>query len=406
MSNYTYKARDTSGKLVEGEIEAASEHLVYESLNNQGLSPVGIKIKNENSVKIDFSSLFAGFQRVKSRDLSVLFRQLSTIFSAGVPLFEALIAIEEQISSKSLKKVVVTLRTDVEEGLNFSQALGKHPRVFSNLVVTMVKAGEQGGVLADVLSKISVYLELENSLQQKIRSALRYPILVLITLAGAFTMAVTFIVPKFSSIFGSAKTQLPLPTRILLSINYVVIHFWWMILIVGFGAYAGFKYYLQTRGGRWQWDQLQLKLPVFGLLNNKLALSRFFRMLSAMISSGIPLVAALEVTANTAGNAVVSDTINQIREKIIGGSSMSDAMGEYPLFPATSIHMAAIGEKSGNLGTMLLKSADYFDEETDYMVTNLMTLLEPFLILFLAMLVLLLAMGIFLPMWSMMQLYS
>lgn len=403
MSRYLYKARKADGSQVEDELEALSRKEALHQLSLKGLTPISLEDKG---VLPDLSIFFTGLNRVKLRDLAVFFRQLSSIFSAGVPLFESLLAIEDQIGSGVLKKIVHTLLIDIEGGKTFSQALASHPRVFSRLVVTMVEAGERGGVLGDVLAKISQYLEKEGQLQQKIGGALRYPIMVLTALGLAFVFAIAFIIPKFNAIFSAFKTDLPLPTRILLGMNYVITQYWLTVILAGIGLYALFRFYLRQPWGKKQWDGMLLKAPVLGLVLTKLSLSRFFRMLSAMISSGIPLIYGLEVTANTADNAVIAEAIMNIRLQIMAGGVMSTAMRSSPIFPSTAYHMVAIGERSGNLEAMLLKTADYFDEETDYTVSNLTSLIEPLLILVLAGFVLLLALGIFLPMWSMMQLYS
>jgi MSHA biogenesis protein MshG len=258
----------------------------------------------------------------------------------------------------------------------------------------------------EVLKKITAYLEKENQLRQKLQGALRYPIIVFSALAIAFVFAIVVIIPRFSSIFAAFKTELPLPTRILQGINYIIVNFWWMILMAAALGYALFKLYTGTVRGRRQWDGVLLKLPVFGMLLTKISLARFFTMFSSMISSGIPIVNGLETTASTADNTVISDAILKIREKVVSGVSLSESMREFYFFPPTAIHMVAVGEKSGNLENMLVKSAEYFDEETDYIISNLMSLLEPLIIFVLGLFVLLLALGIFLPMWSMTQLYS
>jgi type II secretory pathway component PulF len=257
-----------------------------------------------------------------------------------------------------------------------------------------------------VLNKITGFYEKDIIFRQKLQSALRYPMIVLVVLAIAFLVIVTFVIPRFGSIYGQLKADLPLPTRMLIALNQGITHYW-LFLILGTVSFVwGFRAYIGTDNGRRNWDRLLLKMPVFGSLITKVSLSRFFRMLAVMISSGIPIVAGLETTVQTADNVVISDAILKIRDRVVAGSSLSAPMQENKLFPPTAVQMVAVGEKSGMLDKMLMKSADYFDEETDYMVTNLMSLLEPFVILFLGMLVLTLALGIFLPMWNLMSLYT
>ncbi|OGC05224.1 hypothetical protein A2276_04725 [candidate division WOR-1 bacterium RIFOXYA12_FULL_43_27] len=397
MNKYIYKARNEIGELVEGELNSVSAEAASLELTKKKLTPVTVEAKG---LIFDFASLSYFFYRIKTRDLSIFFKQIGTIFSAGVPLFETLTAVEEQVTDNNLKKVIGRIKDDIESGSSFSQALSKHPRVFSHLLVAMVEAGEKGGVLGDVLKRISNFLEKESSFQQKIKSALRYPILVLSVLGVGFIIAVTQIIPNFKGVFASFGSDLPLPTQILLQINTVFTVYWWLILIFAFLLYAAFKMFLGSYFGRRFWDRMMLTLPVIGTLNTKLSLARFFNMLSAMLDSGITIVYSLSVTADTADNRILSDAINDIQKEIIAGGSLSLAMKKHRLFPGTSVHMAAIGEKSGNLSEMLSKTAAYFDEEADYVVSNLMTLLEPFLIFIMALLVALLALGIFMPMWD------
>ncbi len=390
-------------------MEAVSADEVARDLSTRGYTAVSIQERGgltNFSKFLDASGLFLMFNRIKSRELGIFFRQLSVLFSAGVPLFDALVALEEQFVEERIKKVIVEIKNNVEGGSTFSGALARHPAVFSNLIVAMVEAGEHAGVMEDVLKRISTYLEDENKMQQKVKAALRYPILVLSVLTIAFVFAVVFIIPKFRTVFAAFKTTLPLPTRILLGINYMATNYWWLILILLAAGYGLFNVYRRSPGGHLQWDQFLLRLPVFGTLRTKISLARFFTMLSSMITSGISIVEGLEITANTADNMVISQAISRIREKVIGGVALSACMREYKFFPPSSVHMVAIGEKSGSLDAMLMKSADYFNEETEYMIDDLMTLLEPFLIFIMGLFVTLLALGIFLPMWNVMQLYT
>ena len=250
------------------------------------------------------------------------------------------------------------------------------------------------------------YLEKENQFQMKVKSALRYPMLVLGVLSVAFFAAVTMIVPRFESLFKNSKAELPIPTRMLLWLNQAIVNYWWLVLLVAIAIYFLFKSFLSSPKGRKQWEKILFHLPVVGDLVVKLALSRFFRMFSSMLESGIQMSFALGVTAEIADNFTLSSAITDVQNEISEGGSLSDAMKKNKLFPGTAIHMIAIGEKSGNLSEMLNSIANYFDEETDYIVSNLTLLLEPIMIFILAILVMILALGIFLPMWGMMKVYT
>ncbi|MFC1571387.1 type II secretion system F family protein [Candidatus Margulisiibacteriota bacterium] len=409
MTRFKYKAIDENGKIVQEEIEAASPEDVANDLNAKGFTPVSI---SEKSALADLTKIFnpAEFQfrkpRVKRKDLMMFFRQMAALFAAGVPLFESLIALEEQFTKEKIKAIIIKLKEDVSAGNSFSNALSKHPAVFTELMVSMVEAGERAGVMEDVLKKIADFMEKDYRLRQNIQAALRYPMIVVVFLAIAFVCAILVIIPKFMPIFKAFKTGLPLPTRLLLGINHILVHYWLLVLIVLVVGSALLKLYRASAKGRLQWDQFLLRLPVFGMLIRKISLARFFTMLAAMIASGISVVQALEITANTADNAVISQAVLKIREKVTAGVSLSESMKEFSLFPPAAVHMVAVGEKSGSLGEMLMKSADYFNEETDYAVANLMSLLEPMIIMVLAFFVLILVLGIFLPMMNIMKLYT
>ena len=386
-------------------MNASSSVEVGQLLGAQKLIPITV---TEESEFFDIGKLF-NFSMFKPRanlsELNILFRQLSSLVGAGVPLLEALVSVEDLITNDKLKRVVRELEEAIGGGMVFSQALGKFPTVFSQLVVAMVGAGEATGTLEAVLEKVTMYYEKEIVMRQRISAALRYPILVVSAIGIAFVVVITFVIPKFSTVFTSMKAELPLPTRFLLALNYVFINFGWLLLILLFVGINALRMYINTEKGRLNWDKFLLGLPVFGVLINKVSLARFFRMLATMVSSGIPIVTGLEITASTADNAVIANTIFKIRDRVTAGTGLSAPMGEDPVFPPTAVQMVAVGERSGTLDKMLNKCADYFESETDYMVGNLMSLLEPIIIFALGMMVLTLALGIFLPMWDMMNLY-
>ncbi|MDI6731573.1 MAG: type II secretion system F family protein [Candidatus Margulisbacteria bacterium] len=409
MTKFKYKAVNEKGAPFEDEIEASSAEEVYASLTAKGFTPVNISEKlnwPDFTKTLGLHQYLKPFSRVGQREIMLFFRQLSALFSAGVSLFESLTALEEQFNKEKIKEVIIKIRTDVAGGATFSGALAKFPNIFSNLTVAMVAAGERAGAMDEVLKKIAAFLEKEAKLKMKLHGAFRYPAVLLGVLCLAGIFAITAIIPKFKAVFSAFKTELPLPTRFLLGINLAFTNYWWLIVIICIVIYFAYRFYHSTSAGRYNIDQLFLKMPVFGLLITKVSLARFFTMLSAMISSGISIVSGLEITANTADNAVIADAIIKIREKVISGVSLSDSMREFPVFPISAVHMAAIGEKSGTLENMLAKSAEYFDEEADYTIANLMILLEPILIFIMGIGVLIFALGIFLPMWNLMSLFK
>ncbi|OGC23374.1 hypothetical protein A2291_06920 [candidate division WOR-1 bacterium RIFOXYB2_FULL_42_35] len=404
MSKFNYKGRDAFGEPIQGDLEAISQQEAAKKLTAQGLFPTEISAKG---LLVDFSGLLLNWGgHVNNNDLLIFFKQLGVLISAGVTIFESLAAVEEQLSEGCLKSVVANLKTEIELGATLSEALARHQQTFSPLMISMVQAGEGGGVMEEVIHKIASFLEKDIKFYQNVKNALRYPTIILGVLSVAFVLMIAFIIPRFSAVFSTFKTELPLPTRILLGFNYVIVNYWWLLISLSGLALFSLRWYIGTKVGRLRWDGFLLKLPLIGKLIKKLSLARFFRMLSSMISSGVPIEHGLEISADTADNLVIARAVLSIRERVIMGTSLSQAMKGSGLFPVTSVHMIAVGERSGSLDKMLLKSADYFSEEADYTVSNLMAYFEPLLILVMAIFVLLFAMGVFLPMWDTIKLYS
>jgi len=339
--------------------------------------------------------------RVSLKDLSVFFRQMYVMAAAGMPIFNSLAVVIDSTKSEKMKEVIRETRKEIENGATFSQAVARNPKVFSTLMVSMLEAGEKGGEIESTLSRISAYLEKEAKFRASVSSAVRYPIIVMVTLFAAITLAVAFIIPKFTSMFATLKTELPLPTKILIGMNYVFSHYWWLLLIVIVTSVTGVKLYIKTPKGRNNFDKLILLLPLIGKIVKQVALARFFRMLSDLLKSGVPIIGALDVTASTSDNTEISGIILGLKRDIMGGLSFSEGMKKAGFFPLLSVNMVSIGEKTGDLPDLLVKTADYFEDETDALVANLTTLIEPIIILILAVFVLILALGIFMPMWDM-----
>ncbi|OGC04929.1 hypothetical protein A2276_03120 [candidate division WOR-1 bacterium RIFOXYA12_FULL_43_27] len=406
MPLYSYKAKDKSGTTVGGSMEAQDSNAVAGRLVDLGFIPISISEKSSAaSLKLD--NYLLKFQKVKTEDLLVFVRQLSSILEAGVPLLESLDALHEQMVAPYLKTVIASIKRDIQGGTSFSEALSKFPKVFSLPFVAMIRVGEKAGILGDVLDRLAGLLERDYDNVQKIKSATRYPTLVAVTLIVAFLFVITFVVPKFSSVFASSGAELPMPTRILIGTNYVIRQYFYIVIPVLFALVYLFKMLISTPSGKLWWDGVLLKLPVFGQLNRKLTLSRFTRMLSSMLKAGVPILDALLIIKDTIDNRVVSDIIGYMREEVAKGRTLADPMREHnKIIPPLAIQMVSIGEKSGNLEGMLSKVADYFDRDADYMIKNLTPLIEPLMIAVLAVFVTILALGIFLPMWDLIKVYQ
>lgn len=402
MPIFIYKAKDKAGLDVRGQMEAISSSVVANRLTSMGYLP--ILISEETASASDVLSNFLSLIRpVSAEELIIFVRQLSSILGAGVPLLESLDAVYEQVQSPRFKNIIIDVRRSIEGGSSFSEALAKNKKVFGPVFISMIRAGEKAGILAETLDRLALLLERDYDNVQKIKSAIRYPVIVLLALVIAFIIIITFVIPQFSTLYSSFKTQLPLPTRILLKINFIVVNFW--LYILGGLALIGYllKRFIDTPYGRKLFDKTLISVPVFGVLVKKLIFARFARMLSSMLKSGIPIIEALNVTRETIENKIISDVVENVKNEVIKGAGISEPMRAAKIFPPLVIQMVAIGEKSGSLENMLSKVADYFDRDADYTIRNLTPLLEPFLILMLAFMVVLLALGVFLPMWDMVK---
>lgn len=404
MPQYHYKARDKDGTLHSGNIEAGRKEAVADQLSGMGYIPVHIE---EYTPSVLFQAdLLAWRKNVSSQDLIIFSRQLATLMSAGVPFIQSLSTIEKQTENPSLKNVMADVRKSVEAGSSFSDALARHPKIFSSMYVSMIHAGETAGILDEILDRLALLAEHDAETRARVKTAVRYPMIVVIAISIAFAFLVSFVIPKFAVIFARFKTELPLPTRILININLAV-HQYWYLLILGAGLLAwGSRRYINTQQGRWQWDRLKLKIPVFGLLFQKVAISRFARIFGALQKSGLSMMLTLDIAAETVGNVVIARVVEQMRENLREGKSFLEPMESSGLFPPLVIQMVAVGEETGNLDVMLNKVSDYYDLDVEYTLRNLSTMIEPILLLFVGGMVLFLALGIFLPMWNMISIFK
>ncbi len=396
MPNFKYKAYDRKGQVVESEIEGDSASAISRALTEQNYIPVSIsEVKN--------SALFLNewfTPRVRLEDINIFTRQLWTLQRAGLPLQSSLVSLRDQVKSKALKKVIVQMIKDLEGGLSLSAAFARHPKIFRAFYVNMIKAGEASGKLEEVLIHLAEMGQFEAQTKEKIQAATRYPLITFFSIIIAFTVVVTFVIPKFSTVFGQFKAQLPLPTRILLGINYGVRHEWALLLILLAGLIFLFRYFIATPWGRYQWDKFKIRVPVFGTLIFNLTMSRFARILSELLSSGLPILQSLQLVSETVDNAVVSKAVIQVQHSVNEGKGMSGPMKQSGLFLPMVVQMVAVGEQSGKTDELLRHVADYYGEQAESMIKNLTTLIEPILILFLGFMVLILALGVFLPMWD------
>jgi len=406
LTSFEYKARDRYGILASGQLEADDPKEAIKQLRQQGYTPVSVIEIESSWMSLQMEKLSNFVQTVTLQDLIVFTRQLASVLEAGVPLIDGLEAVADQIRNRRFQLVVKTIKRDIDSGSSFSEALDRHHDVFSALIVNMVKAGESAGILPEVLDRISNLLDKEADTADKIKSATRYPTIVVGTLGIAFVILTVYVIPRFTAFFSAFKAELPLPTRILIGLNYFVQNYWIWVLVAIFGTVYAIRSILNTEAGRYGWDKLILSTPVFGPLFLKINLARFSLMLSSMLGSGIPILEALTITAATVDNKVISRVILDVRNQVAQGKSLAEPMRGSEVFPPIAISMVSIGEKAGTLEKMLMKVADYFNREADYTIRNLTPLLEPIMIFGLGMVLLLFAMGILLPMWEMINVYK
>jgi type IV pilus assembly protein PilC len=392
MAVFNYTARTMSGELKTSTVEAPTRDAAITQLRRQRLAIVKI-------VEDPLTQAKKG--KVKMRDIVIFTRQFATMISAGLPLVQALDILAKQTENKTLVSVVRQVLFDVESGNTVADALGKHPKAFSSLYVNMVAAGEAGGVLDTILNRLATFLEKTEALIRKVKGAMIYPSVILLVAIGAVIIMLLFVIPTFENMFASVNLTLPLPTRIVIGLSKLLQNFWWAMAGTIGAAVFVLKRYYATPPGKLAIDKFMLRVPVIGDVLRKSAVSRFTRTLGTLISSGVSILEGLEITARTAGNRVVQDSIMESRASIAGGETISAPLAKSGVFPPMVTSMIAVGESTGNLDEMLQKIADFYDDEVDVAVSGLLALLEPMMIVFLGVAVGGMIMAMYLPIFDM-----
>jgi len=403
MPKYQYKSRDKFGKEARGIMEADGEDAVAQKLIQMGFTPISITETKVSGLPLNSSGPGT---RIKFSELNMFTRQLATLQKAGLPILLSLNALSEQAQNKTFKEVISRIIRDIESGSNLSGALEKYPKIFNSLYLNMVASGEASGRLDEVLERLATLSEHDETIRLRIKSATRYPIIVVVAMIIGFVVLTVLVVPRYAKIYEQYTKALPLPTQILLWINYAVTKLWWALIITAIGARFLFKRYIGTKIGRFSWDSLKLKVPVFGPLILKLSISRFTRITGTLMRSGIPILKILDISSGSTGNEVVSKAVTNIRNNVMEGKGIAAPMKASGLFPPIVTQMVTVGEETGKLDELLIHVSDYYDEQVDYTINNLTSLIEPILIFFLGLGVLFMALGIFLPMWNLMSIFK
>ena len=395
MPVYNWKARTVGGELHNGELTAATPQEVIGYLRRKRLIPVEVNAKPKE-IKLSL-----GGGRVKTRDIVLFSRQFATMINSSLPLVQCLSILTQQAENPKFKENINSIRTDVEAGNTLADSMEKFPKLFSNLYVSMINAGEAGGILDKIMLRLSEYLEKNDAIVRKIKGAMIYPAVVFTAAMACVSVLLIFVIPIFSKMFEEIGQQLPLPTRVVVGLSDFLIGYWWLVTIVVVGFLVGLKRFRKTDKGELMFDAFLLKVPVLGDLIRKSSVARFTRTLGTLISSGVSILNGLEVTARTAGNRVVHDAVMNSRVSIAGGETITKPLKEAEVFPPMVIQMINVGEQTGGLDSMLIKIADFYEEEVDTAVEALTAALEPIMIVFLGIIVGGMVVAMYLPIFDM-----
>ena len=402
MTSYAYVARDKTGRQISDTTEGPNKDAVVQQLRAKGLVVSQIteqkattRAKKKSMGQI---TLFQG--RVKLRDLSIFFRQFATMINAGVSLVRCLDVLEQQTSSFRLKEIIRDIESEIEGGASLSRAMSKYPKTFSNLATGLIRAGEVGGVLDETADRLATFIEKDLDLRRKVKTAMTYPILVMVFALGIVLVLTTYILPKFMAVFtdlGLEEDKFPLPTLMMMKFSDFVIHKWWAVILIVVALVIAFNRLRATKTGKRYLDMITLKLPVFGSLSHKVAIARFSRTLATLLGSGVPILQAMETTAGTISNDLISDAVLAARASIREGDTIGDPLAASRQFPPMVVQMIAIGEETGQLDTMLEKVADFYESEVDASLQSLAAALEPIMIVMLGFVVGFIVISMFLP---------
>jgi type IV pilus assembly protein PilC len=371
---YAYKVRDRGGNLISGTLVADSEGLVLQRLREQGLTPLEVG-KQGRSLNLELTK-----KKVKLKELSVFSRQFATMVNSGLPILRALSILADQTSNPELAKTLAACRVDIEQGSSLSAAMQKHPKVFNDLFVSMVKSGETGGQLDNVLLRLADMIENEVKLRGKIKSAMTYPIAVVALVSLIMAAMLLFVVPQFKSIYGQLGGTLPLPTRLLLTMSDIFKKFWFIVIAALFIGRFFFRRWKATPVGRESVDAFKLRVPIFGSLFQKTALARFAGTLSMLLRSGVPILQALDIVSDTVNNKVIAKAVDDVQGSVREGESMAKPLSKHKVFPPMVVQMLAVGEETGQVDVMLEKVATFYNQEVEASVDSLTSLIEPLLI--------------------------
>jgi type IV pilus assembly protein PilC len=394
MPYFNYTIRDANGQTRSGKVEAPNAEELRKRLQAEGLQVIEIT-EDRKAPRVPAG----GYGRVKLSDLAIFARQFSTMLDAGVSLIRCLDVLQAQTSNARLRKILMDLSARVESGESLSRSMARHPKAFSQLIIGLIRAGEVGGVLEESLQRIAAFLEKDVELRRKIRSALTYPVIVLLAAIGIVIFLVSWLVPQFAQLFKELGIkELPAPTQFLVDLSALFTQRWYVVIIAVVAILIAYKLFVSTRVGRRVADRVKLRVPVFGPLHHKIVMARFSRTMGTLLASGVPILQAMETVAGVVGNSVVSDAVIESRARIREGEKIADPLQRSKMFPPMVVHMVSVGEESGSLDHMLNKIADFYENEVEMTIASLTAAIEPVMIVLLGFIVGFIVISMFLPM--------
>jgi len=398
---FAYKGRNARGELMQGVLEAADSGTVADQLFSTGVTPLEINV-TKAVAKTNEDNLWERLteKKVNAMDVQLFSRQMYTLLKSGVPIMRGLAGLQESAISKSFGKVIKDLRESLDSGRELSAAMRRHPDVFSAFYLSMIRVGEMTGRLEEVFLRLYEHLEFDRDMRDRVKAALRYPTFVVIAMVIAMVVVNIFVIPAFAKVFESFNTQLPLMTRILLGTSSFTQHYWGLLLAIAVAAFFGFRAWVKTTDGRYEWDRIKLRIPIAGKIIHKATMARFARSFSLSARSGVPIVQALTVVSQTVDNAYLTSRIEQMRDGVERGESILRTAVTAAVFTPVVLQMIAVGEESGSLDDLMDEIGQMYEREVDYELKTLASQIEPILITFLGAMVLVLALGIFLPIWD------
>ena len=401
-TTFTYQVKDNKGRLHSGELAAPSSASAAQALRDRGYTPVSIEEKKISALQMEIK--IPGLGRVRQKDLAVFSRQFSTMINAGLSLLRSLDILADQTPNATLSGVIREVKTSVEKGMSLSEAMQKHPKVFDRLYVAMVRAGEVGGVLDATLVRLADTLERSVELRGKVKSAMTYPTAVLGLVLLILTAMLVFVVPMFEGMYADLGGTLPVPTRVLLGVSRFTVSNWYILLGIAAAGIFAFRRWVTTDQGRFAFDRIKLKVPIFGGLTRKSAIARFAETLASLTRTAVPILQAMDIVAETAGNEVVAKAIRDVQASVKEGDSLAAPLAQHPIFPPMVVQMLAVGEETGALDTMLDKLADFYNAEVNATVDSLTSLLEPLLMVVLGGTVGSMIVALYMPMFNLINL--